>query len=234
MGAGIIDELRRYGVDVSSIRRVPDRRSGVSAVLVDNNGERCIFAFADRTLDTDTSWLPPEIPDGTDAILCDVRWPAASERVMREAALRGIPTVLDADLTDDDSVRRLIGFASHAVFSAPALRRLAGTDDLDAGLRYAQTLSKGSVSVTRGAEGFSWLEADHVRTVPAFAVNVVDTLAAGDVFHGAFALALAERQSIPDAARFAGATAALKCTRWGGRAGIPTRDEINRLMTEAA
>ncbi|MGH6808573.1 MAG: PfkB family carbohydrate kinase, partial [Ensifer adhaerens] len=62
-------------------------------------------------------------------------------------------------------------------------------------------------------------------------VHVVDTLGAGDVFHGAYALALAENQTVEFAARFAAAAAALKCTRAGGRKGIPSREEVDRLVS---
>lgn len=234
VGASIVAELALYGVDTSTIRRVPNRRSGVSAVMVDGKGERFIFAFADRDLDTSTSWLPADIPADTDVVLCDLRWPLASERTMRLARGRGLPTVLDADLTNDDSVERLIGLSTHAVFSAPALKRLAGHAEIEEGLRHAQTRTEGMVAVTLGADGFAWLEDGRLRRVAAFPIQAVDTLAAGDVFHGAFALGLAERLSIEKAGRFAAAAAGLKCTRWGGRAGIPTRAELDRFMIEAA
>jgi sulfofructose kinase len=64
--------------------------------------------------------------------------------------------------------------------------------------------------------------------VPAPRVEVVDTLAAGDVFHGALALRLAEGATIDAAARFAVVAASLKCTRFGGRLGCPSRDEVER------
>lgn len=234
IGAGIVAELGDYGVDTSNIRRIPGRRTGVSAVLIDGKGERFIFAFADRGLDTNTAWLPEKIPADTDVVLCDVRWPAASEKIMREAQSRQLPIVLDADLTNDDSVERLIGLSTHAVFSAPALRRLTGHSDVEDALRLAQVRTKGIVAVTLGADGFAWLEEGTIRRVSAFPIEVIDTLAAGDVFHGAFALGLAEKLSIADAGRFAGAAAGLKCTRWGGRAGIPTREELDRFMAQAA
>ncbi len=59
---------------------------------------------------------------------------------------------------------------------------------------------------------------------------VVDTLGAGDVFHAALALALAEGQDEGDALRFASAAAALKCSRPDGIAGAPTRAEIHALL----
>ncbi|HVX98687.1 MAG TPA: sugar kinase [Pseudorhodoplanes sp.] len=234
VGQGIVAELASYGVDTASIRHVPNRRSAVSSVMVDSRGERFIFAFADRNLDTDTGWLPADLPTGTDAVLCDVRWPDASEKVMHLARGRGIPVVLDADLTTDNSVQRLIPHATHAVFSAPALRRLTDQTDIEEGLRRAQALTSGVVAVTLGADGFAWLDGGRKRTVPAFTIEAIDTLAAGDVFHGAFALGLAESLSVEGAGRFASAAAGLKCTRWGGRAGIPTREELDKFMAQAA
>jgi sulfofructose kinase len=62
----------------------------------------------------------------------------------------------------------------------------------------------------------------------------VDTLAAGDVFHGAFALAVGEGLATADAGRLASAAAALKCTRWGGRAGIPNRAEVEQFMASSS
>lgn len=234
IGAGLIAELQSYGVNTATMRQIAGRRTGVSAVMVDEKGERYIFAFADRALDTSTHWLPDDIPAGTDVVLCDVRWPAASEKVMRVAQARGIPVVLDADLTNDDSVERLIGFSTYAVFSAPALRKLTNETDTEKGLRRAQTFTKGIVAVTLGAEGFAWLEQGELRRVSAYKVDAIDTLAAGDVFHGAFALGLAEKLSVAEAGRFAGAAAGLKCTRWGGRAAIPTREELDQFMAQAA
>jgi sulfofructose kinase len=66
--------------------------------------------------------------------------------------------------------------------------------------------------------------------VPAFDVTAVDTLGAGDVWHGAFALALAEGMDERAAVRAASATAALKVSRFGGRDAVPTRAERDQLL----
>ena len=65
-------------------------------------------------------------------------------------------------------------------------------------------------------------------------LHAKDTLAAGDVFHGAFALGLAEGRNVEEAGRLASAAAALKCTRFGGRLGIPTRAELDGFLSRAA
>jgi len=83
---------------------------------------------------------------------------------------------------------------------------------------------------TDGANGALWRQGAVVGHRPAFAVNSVDTLAAGDVFHGAFALALAEGREEAHSLRFAAGAAALKCTRFGGIAGTPARAEVERLL----
>jgi sulfofructose kinase len=70
--------------------------------------------------------------------------------------------------------------------------------------------------------------------MPVFAVAAVDTLGAGDTFHGAFALALAEGRDEPAAMRFAAAAAALKCTRFGGISGTPGRAEVAAFLDARA
>ena len=68
----------------------------------------------------------------------------------------------------------------------------------------------------------------HVAAAPR--VQVIDTLGAGDVFHGAFTLAVAEGASTDQAMRFANIAAALKCTRFGGRRGTPSRAEVDAQL----
>ena len=90
-------------------------------------------------------------------------------------------------------------------------------------------------AVTRGSEGVAWIEAaapGEVLHCPAFAIDTVDTLAAGDIFHGAYALALAEGQRTGEAMRFAAAAAAIKCSRPGGRSGAPSRSEVEVFLAD--
>ncbi len=139
--------------------------------------------------------------------------------------------VLDGDVVM--SMREgVLSIASHVIFSAEALTQTAGTPDLEAALRRIAEQTKAFLAVTRGAQGMMWLdEAGRVQTMPTFPVHTVDTLGAGDVFHGAFALAIAERMGITDAMRFASAAAALKCTRHGGAFAAPNRAEVEALLS---
>ncbi|MFQ6003137.1 MAG: carbohydrate kinase family protein [Candidatus Zixiibacteriota bacterium] len=79
---------------------------------------------------------------------------------------------------------------------------------------------------TKGGSGGE----DRIFHTPGFPVKVVDTTGAGDVFHGAFIHGLLEKWDLKKTARFACATAAMKCRKLGGRAGIPNLAEVTDFM----
>lgn len=231
-GDRIIDDLVRSGVDVGRVRRCADTRSGISSVGVTPDGERVIFVFTDPNLDADASWLPLDEVGRHHAVLADLRWPDAAERVLLRARALGLPSVLDADVTPDPAaLARLAPLASHVVFSAPALELLAGPGDEIR--RLAAIRDAGGqqlVAVTLGDGGVTWVDADGAHHEPALRIVAIDTLAAGDVFHGAFALALARCLPAHDAMRFASLVAGVKCTRWGGGASIPTAQDVDDFV----
>lgn len=229
-GRRTIDDLAAAGLNLSHVRRVPGGRSTLCTILVDDDGGRMVVPFYDPQLDPDPSWLPVTEIAHFSAILADTRWPAGAARVLTIAKTAGIPAVLDADISPAGVLETLAPLASHVVFSEPALHAFTGETEVGKALLLAARRLPGFVSVTLGADGFRWLESGKVRSVPAPLVKVVDTLSAGDVFHGAFTLALAEGQSVADAGRFACAAAAIKCTRFGGRSGTPTRAEVEAFL----
>ena len=144
--------------------------------------------------------------------------------------MQGVPTLLDADVTPQD-IAELIALSDHAAFSAPGLRRLTQRDETEDALKKAQTLTNGHVYVTQGRDGCFWLENETLCHQPGFEVNVIDTTGAGDVFHGALAVSLGQKLPAADAVRFASAVAALKCTKPGGRAGIPDCDQTRSFLS---
>jgi sulfofructose kinase len=89
------------------------------------------------------------------------------------------------------------------------------------------------VGASCGPEGYFWVEGDAIRHAAAPAIAAVDTLAAGDVFHGALALAILEGRPLAAAAAFACTAATLKCGRFGGRLGCPSRAEVEAALAAA-
>ena len=232
IGREIVRRLARENVDVADLRCVAGARSPVSAIIVDRGGERQVTPYIDASLDADPSWLPLErIPEYA-AVLADVRWADGGALVLAAARARSIPAVLDADTADTAITDRLAAVASHIVFSRAGLVRFSGMDDVSAAIHAVADRFTAFVAVTLGAEGCAWRSGRAIRRYSAPRVAAVDTLGAGDVFHGAFALAIAEGMPVENACAFANAAAALKCTRFGGIAGAPTRGEVYALMAK--
>jgi sulfofructose kinase len=140
----------------------------------------------------------------------------------------GLP--MDADAVPPGSSTEPYRHVSHALYSRQGLAGFTGIDHVEKGLASAEEKIGAWVGVTDGADGIYWRQDGAMRHLPAFAVPVVDTLGAGDVCHGAFALALARGWPVGRALRFAAAAAALKCTRPGGRDGIPDAESVDAFL----
>ena len=231
VGTRIVADLRAEGVDTSAVRRVPGATSSSDAILVGSNGERLICAYSDSALDPDPAWLPLTSVAQVDVVLADVRWPAGAARLFAAASAARIPAVFDGDVGPPDALLDLARCATHVAFSQPGLIQAAGIDAVGKALERVAAATAAIVGVTLGEDGFLWRDGAAERRVPAPRVAAVDTLAAGDVWHGAFALGLGEGMDIPKAAQFANAAAALKCTRVGGRRGAPTRQEVDAILS---
>jgi sulfofructose kinase len=226
-GAAIVDELEMEGVDCKLVRRYPGKRSSVSAVMIDGNGERMLVNFKDPGIDNGTSWLPQKLPPEIDGILGDHHWAAGTEHFFRLAREAGKPAILDADR---QTSTQILASATHIGFSARGLREQSGMENLPEALAWRQTQAPGWLAVTDGANGAWFTENGSLAHEPALSVPVVDTNGAGDVWHGALAVALLEGQEPRKAVRFANAAASIKCSRLGGRSAIPTRSEVSAFL----
>lgn len=227
----IFEDLAHEGIDTSRLVHMRGLVTPISGIMMDPSGERTIISFRDPGL-----WQV-ELPEADvllrdcDAILIESRCASFATGLCHEARNRGIPVVVDVDSTISQR-EGLLTASSHLIFSDEALQSTAGiSDDLKA-LQKIATLTSSFLAVTRGPRGTLWL--DHkgeAKETPAFPVHTVDTLGAGDVFHGAFALAITEHQELREALRFASAAAALKCTRPGGAFAAPQRTEVTELLS---
>jgi sugar/nucleoside kinase (ribokinase family) len=211
---------------------MPGLVTPISAVMIDPSGERTIVTFRDPEL-----WhvkLPDfdVLLDDCAAILTESRCAEFCTDLCAEAQRRGIPVIVDVDRAM--SLREgLLNASSHLVFSSEPLQETAGVTDDAQALQKVAKLTKSFLAGTRGARGTIWLdERGSIQETAAFPVHTVDTLGAGDVFHGAFALAITEGQELRQALRFASAAAALKCTRFGGAFAAPQRIEVEELLKQ--
>ena len=230
--------LKAERVDVRYVQAFDDARSSTSAVIVDDRGERLIVGQRDTGMPSSTDWLPLERIGEMHAVLGDVRWLEGLRAVFSRARAEGVPTILDADLGAREVLPEILELADYAIFSRPALREFCGhpADAPDLGPALDRVLSLGPMhaGVTLGALGYRWQEKGALGDtltghVAAPTVDVIDTTGAGDAFHGAFALMLAEGHPTHLCAEVAVEVAARKCTRLGSRAGLPRRREVKAL-----
>ena len=228
----ILSELEAFGVDIRDVPRLPGVKSGVSSVLIDAAGERLITNYIDRQLINNADWLPLDKLVESSAVLADLRWQEGALKTLSRARELGIPAVLDADLVPEGLNEDVIKNATHVLFSEPALNEFAAGKSIYEALHSVAEMNRGWVGVTEGSSGTRWLHDGKLSHLPAFAVKTVDTLGAGDVFHGVFTLSLAEGHLERNALIRASAAAALYCSKSGGRKMIPDRKEIETFIRQ--
>jgi sugar/nucleoside kinase (ribokinase family) len=230
----IFDRLAHEGIETAHIIHMPGLVTPISNIMIDPSGERTIVTFRDPELWKVQLPSAATLLEDCAALLIESRCAEFSTDLCAEARRRNIPVVVDVDRTM--SLREgLLTASSHLVFSSEALQSTAGIADDAEALKKIAKLTPSFLAGTRGAQGTLWLdEKNNLQQTPAFPVHTVDTLGAGDVFHGAFAVGITEGQDIPTALRFASAAAALKCTRFGGAFAAPQRAEVEALLAQSA
>lgn len=222
--------FKREGVDAKGLKPIPGSRHSVSMILVDHRGERTIVSHRS---DAGMKAGPLDLTclDGADVVLTDPRFTAWAQNALAHARSRRLLSILDADVAPQEDLEALVGLAAWAVFSEPGLEVYQSAASTTADRRHtladglAQALSAGAqvAVVTLGDQGLMWQrQGGTVQSMPACQVGpVLDTTAAGDVFHGALGVALAQGWTDEAALRWASRAAALKCAHGQGVLGAP-------------
>src|SRR5262249_15605337 len=156
-------------------------------IFIDAAGERLLTTRRSHGLASARPRRPDRLLQGVDVLLADNHFPGYVVPICRAARARDLPVVLDVDKpTEFDDP--LLALGSHVIFSAEALRMATGIARLDTALARAAEHCRGFVAVTNGERGAFWRAGSARGHQAACTVTTVDTLAAGDVFHAAFAL----------------------------------------------
>jgi sulfofructose kinase len=229
IGDRVIESLAAESIDCNGCVRLAGARTPISAILLNAQGERTIANYRDKRLDAVTPADPDRLVRDVDVLLVDNRYPAFVMPICAAARRSGLAVVIDADMATVET-DPLFALGTHVIFSGDCLQRTTGIDDLAAGLTRMAQFTDAFLAATNGALPVLWREEEAIRIMPVFKIAAIDTLAAGDVFHGAFTLTLAEGRGIAEAMRFAAAAAGLKCTRFGGATGAPRRHEVEALL----
>ncbi|MGL3105226.1 PfkB family carbohydrate kinase [Bradyrhizobium sp. BR 1432] len=228
----ILERMAQEGIETTHIVRMPGLATPVSAIMIEPSGERTLTIYRDPALWSVKLADADELLADCRAVLVESRCASFATSLCTEARRRGIPVIVGVDraMSLQDG---LLTTASHLLFASEQAQETAGVADDGEALKRLAGLTPGFLAATRGPLGTIWLnEVGELEETPAFPIQAVDTLGAGDVFHGAFTLRLAEGKGARQALRFAAAAAALKCCRHGGGLAAPQRVEVEEFLSE--
>ncbi len=236
-GTQVVHNLERDGIDTRFVFVEPEVATGTALIMIGDQGQNCISVAPGAN----GRLTPAHVDRAREAIAeasclitqCEIPSETVAHVVELGASL-GKPVVLNvapARAVADATLAALSGLALNETEAEFLTGRPVRTaTEIEAAA--AALLAKGprTVLLTLGARG-AYLAVDEVRAmVPAFAVEAVDTTAAGDVHCGAFVVARVEGRSIVESVRFANAAAALSVTRLGAQPSAPARAEIEALL----
>jgi sulfofructose kinase len=228
VGRQVLDELIRERVELIGSPAVADGQTACSVVMVDpDGGDRTIYHFRGNALERETQAPDVSFVRSSQALLVDAFWCDAALAAATAAREAEVPVV--ADFAPGAEVEGLAGLVDAFIVPESWATARAGGGHEEA-LRVLHSYGAKIGVVTAGRLGCWYSSGSESGHCPAFEVTVVDTTGAGDVFHGAFAYALARKWDIAHSVEFAAAVAALKCRALGGRAGIPNLAETLEFL----
>jgi len=229
--------FRADGIDTRFVLATPGAASGIALIHVDERGENSISVAsgANALLSPGDLDRADEAFAASGIVLLQLESPLATvEAAVGKAGERGVPVILNpapARPLDGDLLRG-VSVLTPNEHEAATLTGIEVEDERGLREAAARIRARGprTVVITLGERGAYASSEGFEGLVPAFKAEPVDTTAAGDVFNGALAVALAEARPLGEALRFAQAAAAISVTRPGAQPSAPTRVEIEALL----
>jgi len=236
-GESLRNQLAEKGVDASEVQVAPNVSSGVALIEVDDAGENRIMVVpgANGKVGRRELTVLEELLPETDLLLLQLEVPldtvTAAARLAQEASVRVVLDPAPAQPLPDELIES-VDFLTPNHVEAATLTALDVQMEQGAAEAAAALQERGAqaVIVKLAGKGIYAAHAGNGDSYPAFAVDVVDTVAAGDAFNGGFAVALVEGKSFAEALRWGQAAAALAVTKPGAQAAMPEREEVEAFL----
>lgn len=222
-------ELHHRGIDTSDMVERDALNAYAVILIAEDIGERVVLWDRSEALALKPDELPHEAIASARALHVDDVDQNAGIAAGRIGHQAGVIVTSDIDRMTDRT-EELIATVSIPIFAEHVPPALTGESDPERALRKLRRRHPGLLCVTLGAQGSMLLDGDRIHHQPAFPITPVDTTGAGDVFRGAFIVALLRGDAPPDILRFANAAAAVSCTRPGAIDGVPTAADAESLI----
>ena len=241
LGRELINSLESESIGISGIDVVDTGKTGVAMISVDDSGENTIVAIygANMSFSSDTeSYLGSALSDASVLLLQNEIPIRANVVASRIASALGITVIWDP-APAVDGVSELSGLSTYLTPNQIEAEALAGIkiNDIDTAMKACDIILAKYDSIpviTLGEKGVVYASREKRKHVPAMDTSVIDTVAAGDAFAGALAVAFAEGLKIDESVRFAVGYGALAVGKKGAQASMGSRRELDNFFKNQA
>ena len=241
LGTELINSLESESIGISGIGVVGAGKTGVAMISVDDSGENTIVAVygANMLISSDTeSRLESALADASVLLLQNEIPIHANVVASRIASTLGITVIWDP-APAVDGVLELSGLSTYETPNQIEAEALAGIkiNDIDSAMEACGIILAKYDSIpviTLGEKGVVYASLGKRKHVAAMETSVIDTVAAGDAFAGALAVAIAEGLKIDESIRFAVGYGALAVSRKGAQASMGSRKELDDFLKNQA
>ncbi len=231
-GKKILSDMEKEGVNTSGIKVREGRSSPVAYCWIDQpTGKRSVAWTRGDTEELEASEADLDLVANAKVLHIEGHNPKAALAAVKKAKECGVLVNFDAG-TIRDGVAELLPYADILITSEAFARGWTGKEDLEEALIELSKIGAKVTGCTMGELGSMVYDNGKFIKCPAFKIQPVDTTGAGDTFHTGFAVRYLETQDLYECQRFGAAVAALKCRKLGGRAGIPTRAEVDEFLSK--
>ena len=235
----LLERLSCDELDTSLVQRTDECASGMAIVAVEQSGENSIIVLPganNRITEADVE-LASEAISKCEALLVQLEIPTTAVAAALSTARRhGVRTILNPAPVTKRLPEELLNVdvvcPNQPEASALVGRTVHSRDDaLDAAVQLTR-MGPAAAIVTMGAEGAVYCDGQQSHWCESYAVEVVDTTAAGDAFAAALAVRLAEGANLPNAVQFACAAGALAVTIAGAQPSLSSRDRVEAMIAQ--
>jgi ribokinase len=237
-GSLVETELTNLGLATCGIRRDSRSPTGLALIHVDGDGNNSITVSGGANLSWTSSQISELTFDESTVGLCQLETPLeVTLEVMKKISKVGGVTILDPapmPKNDIDHVFTVVDILTPNQHEAERLlnQKICSSEDaIQGAIALVKRGGFKAVILTMGEQGVAYSE-DGVQGewLPAFIVDAIDTVAAGDCFNGALAAAMVDGESFRDSILFAMAAAAMSVTRRGASSSIPSLLEVQDFL----
>lgn len=239
-GQPMLEDLNRYGIDTTGVAIDPEHASGVAVILLDNQRQNHIVAIYGANIQCDNQQLSAveKALDGADALMLQLETPyELSLQAARAAMQKGVTVIWDPapPLDFPSETFSALNIITPNQTEAEALTGIKVTNVASAHKAADILVGKGAETaiVKLGEQGAVYATSKTWGHVGSFEVVASDTVAAGDAFGGAFAVSISEGKSVNAAVSYGTAAGALAVTKPGAQESMPSREEIENLMSSS-